>query len=110
MDNGQQRETKTFPQTKEKNFQKGIDNTQAIPYPIFTLPPNLESKMNIGTVIEREVRVGPTAFLVVVMRINNANSYLVLDEAGQTVDNKPFMIYIDKMIEELNKKDKKNFR
>ena len=61
--------------------------------------------MNIGTVIEREVRVGPVAFLILVMRINDANSYLVLDEAGQTVTNEPFMVYIDNMIEELNKKE-----
>lgn len=56
----------------------------------------------IGIVIEREVQVGPAAFLIIVMRFGDINSYLVLDTDGQTVENKPFMVYIDSMIEELD--------
>jgi len=62
----------------------------------------------IGIVIEREVQVGPATFLIIVMRFGDINSYLVLDTDGQTVENKPFMVYIDSMIEELD--TRKNFR
>lgn len=55
----------------------------------------------IGTVIEREVRIGSKSFLVQVMRFGNTNSYLVLNTNGQTVKNEPFMTYIESMIEEL---------
>ena len=58
-------------------------------------------KTRIGTVIEREVRIGLTSFLVQVMRFGNTNSYLVLNANGQTVKNEPFMNHIENMIEEL---------
>lgn len=58
-------------------------------------------KTRIGTVIEREVHIGSTSFLVQVMRFGNTNSYLVLNTNGQTVKNEPFMTHIENMIEEL---------
>ena len=62
---------------------------------------NQTPKTRIGTIIEREVRIGSASFLVQVMRFGNTNSYLVLNTNGQTVKNEPFMTYIESMIKEL---------
>lgn len=57
----------------------------------------------VGRVIEREISIGTTTFLVVVMQFASTNRYLVLDMDGQTVDVEPFMRYVENMIEELSK-------
>lgn len=55
-------------------------------------------KEQVGTCLEREVRIRTVTFLVIVMQFNNTSSYLVLNENGQTVKNGPFMDHIEDMI------------
>lgn len=54
--------------------------------------------MQTGTAITQEIHVGTATFLVVVMKFGNTYRYLVLDADGQTVENEPFMRYIENMI------------
>ena len=63
----------------------------------------MNNQTRIGTVIEREVHIGSTSFLVQVMRFGGVSRYLVLNTDGQTVETEPFMLDIENMIKELNK-------
>lgn len=58
--------------------------------------------MRNGTFTEQEVNIGATTLLVIVMKLGDIYSYLVLNEDGQTVETTPFRPYIEAMIEELS--------
>ncbi len=54
-----------------------------------------------GIAIYREVAHEDETFLVIIMKFGNCTNYLVLDIAGNVVDNNPFRQVFDELLKKL---------